>query len=748
MSGVGDSGIGMSAVRQRDAALVSGRGRFVADVVVPGQLHARVVRSPVAHARLGGVDATVARALPGVIAVLDSSDVPDVRIPIRLAFAGTAEAEAVLQPLLARDVVRYVGEPVALVVAESPWIAEDAAELVQLDLDPLDAVADPLTAATGKPRVHGQRASNIVNTVPTRFGDLRAAEARADVRVSRRLSVQRHTAVPMETRGLVVDFDPLGELLTVWGAAKVKHFNRNAIASLLGLEPDAVRLVEVDVGGGFGVRGELYPEDVLVPFAALRLGRPVKWIEDRAEHLVAANHAREQVHDIEITATAEGRLLTLRDTYWCDQGAYIRTQGVLPTLLPALHLPGPYRWDAFSIDAHAVLTHRTPVGTYRGPGMTEATFVRERMLDLVAAELGLDPAELRRRNLVTPAEMPFTYDLGAGSPPIVYDSGDFPAFFERMLAESGYEQLRATGRRSRGGGDAVGIGIAAGVELGAIGPFEEATITGHSDGSFVVRAGVASLGQGVETVIAQIAAGELDVPLDAVEVHHHDTADVDSGFGSFASRSTVVAGNAVALAARELRHRAAELLGARAEEVVFAAGCARVPGSSGTIELDAVGEVAARFEKAHPSFSFGASLSVVAVDRDTGRVAPLRHVVAHDVGRAVNPALLRGQLVGAAAQGIAGALYEELPYDADGQPLAISLADYLMPTLAELPAIDAIVIEHEVTTNPLGVKGGGEAGMLGSTAAVANAVADALGRDADVVSLPLTPQRVREMVRR
>ena len=671
------------------------------------------------------------------------------RIPIRLPFAATAEAERVLQPLLARDVVRFVGEPVALVIAADPWIAEDAAELVELDLDPLEVAGEPQIAATREPWVHEALGANIVNTIPTRFGDTEVVSARAAVRVSRRLSIQRHTAVPLETRGLLADFDPTTGVLTVWGAAKVKHFNRDAIASLLGLDPVAVRLVEVDVGGGFGVRGELYPEDVLVPFAALHVGQPVKWIEDRAEHLVATNHARAQVHEIEVTATSDGRLLTLRDTYWCDQGAYVRTQGILPTLLPAIHLPGPYRWEAFSIDAHAVLTHRCPVGTYRGPGMTEATFVRERMLDLVAEELALDPAELRRRNLVKPAEMPFVYDLGPEAPPIVYDSGDFPAFFERLLEESGYEGLQEERNQLRAAGESVGIGIAVGVELGAIGPFEEATISCLPDGSFVVRTAIGSLGQGVETVVAQIAADELGVPFDAVVVEHHDTAEGPAGFGSFASRSTVLAGNAVALAAREVRRRAADGLAVPLEDVVLEGGRASsIHDPANAVELSAYGAVAGRFEKAHPSFSFGATLSVVAVDPSTGRVTPSRHIVAHDVGRAVNPELVRGQLVGAAAQGIAGALYEELPYDADGQPLAISLSDYLMPTLAELPPIEVIVIEHEVTTNPLGVKGAGEAGILGATAAVANAVADALGNDADVVSLPLTPDRIRELLRR
>ena len=715
------SAVGSSADRARDLALVTGRARFVADVDLPGQLHARVVRSPVARARLAGVDTGAARASPGVVAVVTAEDVPDVRIPIRLQHAATPNAERALQPLLARDAVRYVGEPVAVVVAEDPWLAEDAAELVVLDLEYGDerAAVDPVAAASDDASlVHDALGSNVVDAFPLAFGDVQAAFAEADVVLRRQLRVGRHTAVPMETRGLVAEHDAATGRLTLWGAAKVKHFNRGVIAALLGFDPTEVRLVEVDVGGGFGVRGELYPEDVLVPFLAQELGRPVKWIEDRAEHLVATNHAREQVHEIAVASRADGTLLAFDDRAWCDQGAYVRTQGLLPAILPGSHLPGPYVWQAFSVTTHAVLTNRTPVGTYRGPGMTEATFVRERMLDLVAGELGIDPVELRRRNLVPAESMPFAYDLGPTAPPIVYGSGDYPAFFERTLAEAGVEDLRAEG---------VGVGVAATVELGGIGPFEEASVQALEDGTVVVRAGVASLGQGIETALAQIAADELELPVERVVVHHHDTDDVESGFGSFASRSAVVAGNAVVLAARELRERA---------------------GGTDLAALVAAGETRGRFEKEHPSFSFGAAVSAVAVDEETGRVTPLRHVVAHDVGRALNPALVAGQLAGAAAQGIAGALFEELPYDDDGNPLAISLADYAMPTLAELPPIEAIALDSDVPDNPLGIKGAGEGGITTAPAAVANAVADALGPAGRAVDrLPLTPVRVRAMLR-
>jgi carbon-monoxide dehydrogenase large subunit len=390
-------------------------------------------------------------------------------------------------------------------------------------------------------------------------------------------------------------------------------------------------------------------------------------------------------------------------------------------------------WEAFSVTSHAVLTNRTPVGTYRGPGMTEAAFVRERMLDTLAVELGTSPVELRRRNLVRPDQMPFVYDLGPEAPPIVYASGDFPAFFERVLERAETPDLQA------GEDERVGTGVSAVVELGGIGPFEEASVEACADGSVVVRAGIGSLGQGTETSLAQIAADELGVDVARIEVRHHDTDDVRSGFGSFSSRSLLVAGNAVAVAARALREQAARALGVEPSAV------------DAERELDtlvALGPARGRFDREHPSFSFGAAVSVVAVDERTGRVRPLRHVVGHDVGRAVNPDLVAGQLAGGAAQGIAGALYEELRYDEDGNPLTLTLADYAMPTIAEMPTIDTVIIESVAADNPLGVKGAGEGGVASAPAAVANAVADALGpRGQGVYRIPLTPPRVRALLR-
>jgi carbon-monoxide dehydrogenase large subunit len=565
-----------------------------------------------------------------------------------------------------------------------------------------------------------------------------------------RLVVPRSTAVPLETRGLLAEPHPGNGGLTVWGAAKVKHFTRAALAGMLGLDPSLLRLVEVAVGGGFGVRGEPYPEDFLVAFLALRLGRPVRWIEDRAEHLVATNHAREQEHEIEIAATSDGRLLAFRDRALCDHGAYVRSQGILPELLPALHLAGPYEWEAFALECTGVLTHRTPVGTYRGPGMTEATLVRERLIDTLAAELDLDPAELRRRNLISAAAMPFEFPLNPGSTPVApirYESGDFPGSFELLLRRAGLPELRAEQAARRARGEAVGIGMATFVEVGAIGPFEEAVITTADDGRLTVHVGVSSLGQGVETVLAQIAAEVLGVAPEDIIVDFRDTDAVPLGFGSFASRSTVLAGNATALAAHELLAQAGVELGVEPDRLEIVDGEVRGPGGA-MIPLGKLEPARGRFDKPVPSFSFGAALSMVSVEPETGRVRVLKHVVLQDVGRAINPALVRGQLAGAAAQGIGGALLEELRFDELGQPLSTSFADYLLPTVGELPPIDVVVVEKPTPANPLGVKGAGESGMVGTPAAIANAVADALDVGVDTLpALPLTPHRVREFLR-
>ena len=736
--------IGSPVPRRKNRELLRGEGAYVADVRLEGQLYARVVRSPAAHARLVGVDTSEALAVRGVVAAITADDIGDIRIPIRLPFAETPAANEVLQAPLARDVVRYVGEPVAVVVADDPYVAEDAAELVFVDLDELEPVLDPATATDpSKPLVHEHFASNRIEQLAYRYGDADAVFAQADVVVRRRLRVHRLAAAPMETRGLVADYDPASGVLTVWGGAKVKHFTRSLLSTVLGTEPTDVRVIEVEVGGGFGTRGEPYPEDILVALLARRLERPVAWIEDRWEHMVATNHAREQEHDIEMAADRNGRLLGFRVRGWCDQGAYVRTQGLLPAVLPLTHLPGPYQWQAFSMDLDAVLTNRTPVGTYRGPGMTEATFVRERMVDITAGELGVDPADLRRRNLIPAEAMPFAFMPGPGSAavmPIIYQDGDFIRAFDQMLDAAGYHQMRLEQQQVRAEGRRAGVGIAAYIEFTAAGPFEEVDVIGGPAG-VVVRAGVGSLGQGVETALAQIAAELLDVELSGVIVEFHDTDEIPQGFGAFASRSTVLVGNAIAAAVDEMRAKAAPLLGCSPDEVEFRGGTATAPNGD-SMRLDEIGPTRGRFEKNSLTASFGGAVCTVSVSPADGRVRVDRFALGHDVGRAVNPRLLRGQLAGAAAQGIGGALFEEIAYDENGQPLSVTLADYMMPTAAELPDVEVTIIEHGSRSNPLGIKGGGEAGMVGSLGAVANGVADAIGEGAEILSSSVSPAKV------
>ena len=747
--------VGTSVPRVEDASLLAGAGNFVDDITLEGQLWARVVRSDLAHGRILRIGTSRVEARGEVAAVVTGADMPDVRIPIRMM--PTAEAERVLQPPLARDVVRYVGEPVAVVVATDPYVAEDAAEDVELDIVPLEPVVD-VDVATGSeaPQLHADGPErNYINTLVARNGeDADALLRAADVVVRDRLIVARQTAVPLETRGLVADYDTDSGRVTVWGAAKVKHFNLRALAGMLGIAEDRIRFVEVDVGGGFGVRGEFYPEDFLVPWLAMRLQRPVKWIEDRAEHMVATNHARDQVCDIEMGASADGRLLGFKAICRINQGAYAKAHGgALLSHIVLTHIAGPYRWEGFHVESSSILTNKTPSGTYRGPSQYESTFFRERLVDRVAAELGLDPAELRRRNLVPPSLLPYEVALGAGRA-IVYDAGDFPATWERLLDRVDFASTRARVEERRGRGELVGVGLSAYVEAGGIGPVENARVEATDDGRFVVHVGVASLGQGVRTALTQIAADALDVPIERVEISHHDTDLIPEGMGAFGSRTTLLGGNAVAGAVEDLHSRAKAAAAARMEiaeeDLEIVEGRVMPRGSPGLgVAIFETGEHGeCRYEKETPTVSMGCSMAIVSVDRDTCDLRVERYALAHDVGRMINPAIVEGQLVGAAAQGIAGAVLEAIVHGPDGQPLTTSLMDYMLPTAAELPTIETAVLELASEggspENPLGAKGCAESGIIGAGAAVANAVADALGQGVD--HLPITPTALHQLL--
>jgi carbon-monoxide dehydrogenase large subunit len=751
--------VGRRVPRVEDRPLLQGAGRYVDDVDRPGQLHARVVRSQVAHGRLLSVDTTAARSAPGVVAVITAEDLPDVRIPVRLR--PTDRTDQALQPPLARDVVRYVGEPIAVVLATDPYAAEDAAEEVWAEIEAAPAVIETAAAADGMaPILHAALGGNVVDELRAAHGDgLDELFANADVVVEDRFSVGRHTAIPLETRGLVAELDGDGRL-TVWGPAKVKHWNRRLLAQLLELPDDRVRFVEPDVGGGFGPRGEFYPEDFLIPWLALTTGRPVKWIEDRQEHFLATNHSREQHCDLAIAATADGRLLGFRARAWVDMGAYCRTHGLVLAYNTLTHLAGPYRWDAFEARAAAVLTNKTPAGTYRGPAQYEVTFHRERLLDRLAARIDVDPAELRRRNLVPAVDLPYTIELTGDEHELVYDTGDFPLLWERLLDAAGYDDLRQLAAVGRAQGELTGVGVAAFTEAGGLGPYEWAVARPLGDGGVVIEVGIASVGQGIATALSQIAADALGVPIERVTISHHDTDVVPEGLGAFSSRSTVFGGNAVLGAVRALQQEAltaaAATLGVAADAVEIVAGTLVRDRASPTraVAMSDLGvEGRFRFEKHLRSFYMGATLATVTVDAETGDVHVDRIVVACDVGRAINPLIVEGQIHGAVAQGIGGALLEELVYDEGGQPQATSLLDYAMPSALDVPNIDAVVLElahhRPESSNALGANGAGEAGIIGVGAAIANAVANALGPcGQELRALPLRPALLTELAGR
>lgn len=756
---------GMDMPRVEDRRLLTGSGEFGADLDIDGQLHMSVVRSDVAHGLIRSIDAAAARQRDGVVAVFTAEDIPHVHIPVRLL--PTPAANGALQPVLARERVRYVGEPLAIALARDAYTAEDGASDVRVEIEPLPAVVDPAAAAREDATVlHPKMGTNQLEALTVSHGaDVDALFARACVVVEETLHVQRHGAAPMEPRALLAHHDPHKPLLTVWGVAKVKHHNRRILAELLDVPVEHIRFVEVDVGGGFGARGEFYPEDFLVAWAAMRLGRAVKWVEDRRENLVALNQSREQDWHLQVAADEDGRLLAVRAKGVFNQGAYVRTHGA--ALFPRLmvnHLPGPYRWEGWEVDAAPVLTNKTPSGTYRGPGQVEPTFVRERAIDMVARELGLDPADVRRRNLVGPADYPYDSGLPDAQTrqPVAFDDGDFPETLERLLAQADYDALRADVRERRAAGELVGLGVSVFVEMGSPGTFEQSHVVAEPDGTFTVHVGIASLGQGIETVLTQIAADALEVPVDSIVMSYRDTDMIPEGQGAFSSRGTVFGGHAVVGAVRDLKERAlaaaAEAAGhpELVDEMTYAGG-AILWEHDGEERHIAVGELGVdgshRYEPQGGSHvAMGANLAVVSVDPDSGDVRVLRCAVAYDLGRAINPMTVRGQIRGGAAQGLAGALFEEFAYTPDGQPLSTSFMDYAMPTAAEIPDIDVVIVElgDRSSGSPLaGVKGAGEGGIIGSAPALANAVADALGAVADreLRRLPVTPERVHALCR-
>jgi carbon-monoxide dehydrogenase large subunit len=754
---------GARVKRVEDPRLLRGAGRYVDDLVLPRMLAVAFVRSPHAHARIDGIDAAAARALPGVVDVVTAADLRDAARPIAPRLEGPGFTPTAW-PALPGDVVCFAGQAVAAVVAADRYVAADARERVGVAWTPLPALATA-EAALAAGRILVRRSSSR--------GDVDAAFARAAVVVRETFVHGRCAPSPLEPRGTVADWD--GETLTVWASSQSPSLLRTALAASLDLPESCVRVIVPDVGGGFGLKMHPFPEDVVVAALARRLGRPVKWVEDRREHLAAASQAREQRVAVEVAADAEGVLLGLRARSLSDGGAYhvFPLTAALEPLGTVAILPGPYRTPAYAWELVAVATNKPPIGAYRGVGMTMGAFVMERSLDLVAARLGLDPAEVRRRNFIPRDAHPFTSASG-----LTYDSGDFPLALERALAAADYPALCKVRDEARAQGRAVGIGLGCYTEYTGMGSqvfrgrgmadlsgIEAATVTMDGDGAVRCATSFPAQGQGHATALAQIVADRLGVALERVRVERHDSALLPSGSGTYGSRGAVTmtgtAGAAADRIAAKLRQLAAAVLEASPADIVLAGGRAAVRGlPDGGVPVTELARrfhappngglppglepgltATVHFDPPGPAFSGAVHVALVEVDRETGRVALLRYAVVEDCGPVINPLLVEGQVHGAVAQGVGEALLEGLVYDDDGQLLTATLMDYALPRASDLPSIVVGHLETPSPRMPGGVKGMGEGGTIGAPAAVANAVADALRPFGGTVrALPVRPE--------
>jgi CO/xanthine dehydrogenase Mo-binding subunit len=757
--------IGEAIKRIEDPRLLVGKGQYVADVRVPGMLEACVVRSLYAHAKILGIDSSAAYAIKGVVAVVTASDLPADLQPIPMRLTAAPELVHALQMPLANTIVRYAGEPVAVIVADSRYAAEDAAEQVLVAYEMLPAVTDIRAAMRADaPLLYPVLGSNTIYTLAAKKGDSHQALRQAPYRLTLDFAIQRHAAIPLETRGLVVIPDAQGRI-HVYGPTKVVHFNRIVLARLLNCDPALIHFIETDVGGGFGARGEFYPEDFLIPFIARNVGRPVRWIEDRMEHLKATNHSREQRHHLTVGFDDSGRLQGLEDEIWVNTGAYIRTHGATVPEMTQAMLPGPYDWPAFHLVTHVVVTNKTPMGTYRAPGRYEGTFVRERLVEAVAHTLQLDPTVVRDRNFIKSEQMPYTVGTHGLGEDVVFDSGDYSRMLAIAKEHMQWADFPGRKAKAREQGHLRGMGWSFFVEKTGLGPWEEARVGLDTEGTFYCHSGLAALGQGTETLLAQLVSDQLGIKPEQVKLVHGDTDVVPAGNGSFASRGTATGGIAAYIAAEELRRRILMVserrfeatpldlqLGPEGPSMVGSPSkrmdwrqVAAYAGKVG-VELD----VRERYDVPHMTYPYGVHAAEVDIDRDTGRISIERYLIAYDVGRAVNPALVKGQIIGGMVQGLGGALLEELAYDNDGQLLSGTFMDYLLPTSCEAPDIEVIITEDAPSRhNPLGVKGCGEGGTTGVGAALANAVADALDAPPQAFTeLPIRPETVRMWIQR
>ena len=762
--------IGLSVKRREDRRFLTGQGRYVDDLRLADLLHAAIVRSPHAHARILGIDAHRALAEPGVVAVLTFADLPECAAAVP-PLVPSPRLRPYAQPAIAGPKARHAGEPVAVVVADDVYRATDAAQLVDVHYDVLPAVATVDAAlATGAARVFDEWPDNAAGPSDGVVGDIARGFGEAHVIVEARLTVPRVAAMPIEPRGVLVQPEAPDGRLTIWTSTQVPFAVRAAIAAALGLAEEQVRVIAPDVGGGFGAKGHVYPEDVLLPAVARRLRRPVKWIETRREHFMATAPDRDQRHRARLGVARDGAIAAVETEFTRDGGAYPVIGDVI-SLNTINHLPGPYRIAHLKGSAVNVVTHKTFSAAYRGAGRPEVAYVLDRLLDRAARRAGLDPAALRRRNLIRPEEMPYTTGLRyRDGVPIVYDPADYPVAFDRLLARFGYEEWRATQTARRASPRPIGIGLSAYLEGTGIGPFEGADVKIDPSGMIYLQIGVSSQGQAHETTLAQVCAAELGVDTDRVVVVGGDTAVVGYGNGTIASRVAAVAGPAVARTSREVARKArlvaGELLECAPTDVVLAGGRAHVMGMTERgVDIGRLARASLRsptllregapglhacafFRPETVTWAFGAHACALEVDVETGAARLLSYTAVHDCGRPLNPMVVEGQLHGGIVQGIGAALSEELIYDDAGQLLTGSLMEYGVPKADQVPPLEVVALDFPSTRNELGVKGVGESGIISPVPAIANAVEDALAdRGVEITRVPLTPASVWDALR-
>ena len=764
--------LGKSIRRSEDTRLLSGGGRYVSNLLLPNMVHAAVLRSPHAAARIKEIRTTEARKIPGVLAVWTFSDLADVLKPIPQVAPHPSMRPRTPFPLV-KDVVHHQGEPVAIVAAETRALCHDALRAIEVSYEPMPVVLDAEAGLSGSARVHEDLPDNIAAQFGQQTGDVAAALADCDCIITERFTTGRVSSQAMETRAVVARFEPNSSTarLTVWTNTQSPHLTRSLLSKQVGLALHDIRVIAPDIGGGFGVKNRYYPENTLIPLLAMRLGQVVKWVESRRESFVCSYHGREQIHEATLGLDANGRIRAIRDRILYDQGAYT-TIGIVVPHISTVSVPGPYRVPNYQVECTCVYTHKAPSVPYRGAGRPQACFVMERMLDAAAAKLGINPIEIRRRNLLQPEDFPYNTGLkDVENTELIYDSGNYPKCLEEVLDLIRHSSFDRERREAAAAGRMLGIGVSCFNTKTGRGPYESALVRVDPGGRIVLSSGLSSQGQSHETTLAQVCADCLEVEPSSIHVQLGDTSIISMSIGVYAARSAVMAGNAVAMAAAAIREKAvkaaAAMLRVPAEAVEYSEGKVRelaephrtlalveIAGALNSPalvfpfppDIDPGLEALSFYKNIKPAFPNGAYAVVVEVDAETGHVKIVRHALVHDCGVLINPAVVERQLTGGVAQGIGGSLFEELHYDRDGRVLNAALDTYLLPRATEIPSLKQAHVITPSPFNPLGVKGVGEGGPIPVAPALATAIENALGLGVQITHMPMTPPRILSLL--